>query len=273
MMKGIRIRGGIIIRVVSIATLALMWEVLAHVKGDPRLFPSFEHIIFVSLPSLGVFSKTSQPGFLEALGVLASHASITVGRILVALALGAPSGIIFGLTIHYIRGSGPISALALTIARSIPLLALIPLFTFWFGSSPAGIVIYIAFGIFVVISSDSYEAAANLSPVFVQQAKLLGGHRVFVFYTVYLPGIQMMLFGGLRNVIGLSWAFALGAEYVSATSGLGYIVYQSYLYTDMGKLAVLALLYMGFGYAIFEMTKKLFAALIPWRSKKEEETT
>jgi ABC-type nitrate/sulfonate/bicarbonate transport system permease component len=244
--------------------MALAWEVFATARNDPRLFPSIPHIVFVSLPSLGVFSQSGEMGFIGALQVLTYHSAITILRILLALLLGIPSGIASGLFVHYLRGAGPVSAWTLTVIRSIPLLALIPLFAFWFGTSEVGIVSYISFGIFLVISSDTYEAAANVSVIFLQQGRLLGASNARLLLTVYLPGVQAQLMAGFRNVLGLSWAFALGAEYISATSGLGYIVYQSYLYSDMGKLAVLALLYMGFGYVIFEMSSKAFELIAPW---------
>jgi ABC-type nitrate/sulfonate/bicarbonate transport system permease component len=258
------------VRAGSLVGLAFGWNILAHFKCDQRLYPSIEHLFAVSLPSLGVFAKSSNPGYTNALSVLLIHSAITIGRIVGALVLGAPLGIGLGLVIHQLRGSGPLPVMTLTIIRSVPLLALIPLFAFWFGSSAFGIFAYIVFGVVVVISSDTYEAAANLSLVQVQQATLLGGGRLFIIRTVYLPGIQPMLVGSIRHLLGLSWALALGAEYISATSGLGYIVYQSYLYSDMGKLGVLALIYMAFGFGTFMFARQFTKLMLPWAVRDEE---
>lgn len=254
----------VVVQLAAMSLIALAWQIFATAKNDQRLFPSISHILFVSLPSLGVFSDSGATGLVGAGSVLAFHSAITALRILIALLVGIPCGITCGLFVHYLRGSGPVSVWTLTVIRSIPLLALIPLFAFWFGTSEIGIISYVAFGIFLVISSDTYEAAANISVIFLQQGRLLGANNSQLFSTVYLPGVQSQLMGGFRNVFGLSWAFALGAEYISATSGLGYIVYQSYLYSDMGKLAVLALIYMGFGYGIFMVSSKVFELIAPW---------
>jgi ABC-type nitrate/sulfonate/bicarbonate transport system permease component len=251
-------------KALPLIAILLIWELVAHGKNEPRLFPSLEYVAFVSLPSLGVFSTTNEPGFVSALSVIGLQSLITIARILGALAVGIPAGVLFGLTIHYLRGASSLSAISLMVIRSIPLLALIPLFAFWFGTSQVGILAYIAFGVFVVVSSDSYESAANLSPVYVQQARLLGGRQMFLVSSVYMPGTAISLYGSLRNVLGLSWALALGAEYVSASSGLGYIVYQSYLYSDMGKMAVLACVYIILGYVAFELGSRLFIVLAPW---------
>lgn len=255
------------------SVLILIWELIARSKQQPQLYPTIEHILKVSLPGFGIFSQSSEPGFWAALGVLSYHGLITVLRISVGLGIGIPVGIAGGLLIHYLRGSGPVSSITLTVVRSIPLLALIPLFKYWFGLSEWGTISYIAIGTFFVIASDSYEAAANISPVYAQQAKLLGAGDYFTLRTVYLPGIQTQLAGGLRNVIGLSWAFSLGAEYVSAEKGLGYITYQCYSYAEMGQLTILAMVYAGLGYGSYEFARFLILWLMPWPQRAQEEFT
>src|SRR5450755_1979077 len=95
------------IRLGSLCALALGWEMLAHFKGDARLYPPIEHLFAVSLPSLGVFSSSSDAGYRTAIGVLLIHSAITIGRIVGALILGTPLGIGLGLLIHHLRGSGP----------------------------------------------------------------------------------------------------------------------------------------------------------------------
>ena len=78
-----------------------------------------------------------------------------------------------------------------------------------------------------------------------------------MFRTVYAYATMPELTGSLRNVIGLCWAFSLGAEYLAADSGLGYLVYQSYLYADMGKMIVLAVLYAVLGIISYNLFKPI----------------
>src|SRR4051812_48549429 len=88
------------VRFGALALLALCWETLAHVKTDARLYPPFEHLFAVSLPSLGVFSSSAEVGYRTAFGVLVVHSAITIGRIICALILATPLGIGLGLIIH-----------------------------------------------------------------------------------------------------------------------------------------------------------------------------
>lgn len=242
-----------------------LWQVVALKRNNPFLFPTIGSIFGTSLPSFGVFYTAGTTGYTAAISALSFHAAVTISRIACGLAFGGPLGIAFGVLTHLLRGSGPVSALPLIMVRSVPLLALIPLFSFWFGSSGVGVVTYIAFGVFVVTASDAFEAMANLSPALIQLAGLLGAQRWFVIRTVYLPGIGRHMAASIRNVVGLTWALSLGAEYISASSGLGYITYQSYLYTDMGKLALLGFIYVLLGYASYELTQRLLARLLRWQ--------
>jgi sulfonate transport system permease protein len=242
-------------KLLTFALLAIAWEVAARAKNSPQLYPTFGYLFGVSLPSLGMFSQVPSASIAAALATIVRNGLITLARIAAGLAIGMPCGIIGGLVLHYLRGSGQVSALTLTAVRSTPMLALIPLFQYWFGLSSAAIVAYIALGTFFVIASDAYEAAANMAPVYVQQARLLGASSAFILWTVYLPGILSQLSGGLRNVIGLSWAFSLGAEYISASDGLGYVTFQAYSNSNMGQLVLMALLYAVAGYGSYESTQ------------------
>lgn len=270
-MSDARKTSGWAVKLVAGAALMLVWQITACLKHQPSLYPKFGYIVTVSLPGLGVFSNSSTAGFRGALDVLCYNGGVTVFRIAIGLGIGVPVGIAGGLAIHYLRGDGPVSSVTLTIIRSVPLLALIPLFKYWFALSPAGPIAYIAVGTFFVLASDSYEAAANISPIYAQQAHLLGAGPWFTLRTVYLPGIQLQLAGGLRNVIGLSWAFSLGAEYISAQHGLGAIAYEAYSNTDMGQLAILAALYAVLGYGSYEVARYLVSALTPWQKRGVEE--
>jgi ABC-type nitrate/sulfonate/bicarbonate transport system permease component len=123
----------------------------------------------------------------------------------------------------------------------------------------------------VIIATNTYEAICNLPPAYGYLASLMEANRYQLFRTVYLHAIQPEMIGGFRNVLGLAWAFSLGAEYLSATSGLGYLVYQSYLYSDMGKLIVFALIYGVYGIVGYCFTEELMNNLRKWHSSAIQE--
>ena len=79
-----------------------------------------------------------------------------------------------------------------------------------------------------------------------------------------IPAILPEFAGGIRNIIGLIWAFSLGAEYLSSRSGIGYLLYQSYLYADMGKLLIISWLYILLGVCSYLLFKSLIQSKTKW---------
>lgn len=245
-------------------SLVALWEITARVVAEPKLFPDFRYIFTYSLPSIAIFSGYPEGSLAGAARTLLYHGGYTLLRVVVGLGVGTVTGLLAGLGAHFFRRSSSGQALLLSVVRTVPLFALIPLFLHWFGGQEVGIYVYISFSVFVVVATNTYDAALNVPPTYLQQALLLGATRFQIFRTVIFYAIQPQMIASLRNVIGLCWAFSLGAEYLSAGTGIGYLLYQSYLYADMGKLLVFAMLYAALGVSSFVLTKQALGSLRRW---------
>jgi ABC-type nitrate/sulfonate/bicarbonate transport system permease component len=252
------------LRIGVLLTLGLVWQLAAWRIANPTLLPGIDHIFRSSLPSLAIFSGYSEGSFVGGVYTLLIHTYYTLIRVVISLTCGSVVGLITGMSMHYFRRSQRGYALLLAIIRAVPLFSLIPLFLYWFGGGEIGIYLYICFSVFIVIATNTYEAVLNVPPAYIHHASLLGATRFQIFKTVVVFAIQPQLIGGLRNVIGLCWAFSLGAEYLSAHTGIGYLLYQSYLYSDMGKIVVIAALYAILGMLSFIFTGRLLATLRRW---------
>ncbi|PWU00340.1 MAG: hypothetical protein C5B53_04225 [Candidatus Melainabacteria bacterium] len=250
-------------RLIWILALGVLWQLLALMVRDVRIFPGIDYIATKSLPGLAVFEGT-QDNALVAVLMLGRNSLITIGRILVGLIVGTITGLVAGFGIHFLRPLRNVNLTLLVLIRAVPLFALIPLFLFWFGGSEFGVYAYISFGVFIIIATNTYEALCNIPPGYVIQSKILGADRFQTFSTVRFYAIQPEMVAAFRNVVGYSWAFSLGAEYLSSANGLGYLVYQSYIYADIGKLILLACLYGLYGVASYRMLQYLSHRLVKW---------
>ncbi len=239
----------------------LIWQAIATLI--PSSIPSPINIVTHSLPSLAAFGGEDE-NYGKALLLIGHHSGITLSRILIGLLIGTAFGVTTGMAIHLFKPARSGNAILLGLVRSIPLFALIPLFLYWFGGTELSVYAYISFGVFVVMATSAYEALCNVSPNLIRQAELLGANPLQVFGTVHLFAIQPEMAAAFRTVVGLSWAFSLGAEYLSSTSGLGYLVFQSYLYADMGKLIVLASIYGCYGIVSYALCERLFHSALKW---------
>jgi ABC-type nitrate/sulfonate/bicarbonate transport system permease component len=253
-------------RLLTLLAALAGWQALASAHDNALLFPSLGQIALHSFPSIALFADSPTPSAsaLVALRVIAEHSALTILHITIGLAVGCVTGIAAAMAVHFFKRSTKSNRLILTGARTIPLLALIPLFIYWFGNQELGIYVYIAFGVFVVMSTITYDAISNVPREYVHQARLLGADRPRIFSTVYLRAIEPRLLPAFRDVVGLCWAFSLGAEFIATRAGLGYLVFLSYQYSDMGKLLIFAAIYVVYGYAAYLMTTAFTRRIGRW---------
>jgi sulfonate transport system permease protein len=171
------------------------------------------------------------------------HSSITLMRIAAALPLGVTTGVTFALLVRLLDSPRGGSAIIMRAIQAVPLFALIPLFLQWFGGREIGLILYISLGVGAVASANAYNAVNNIKPEYIFQARLSGATVFKIITTVYLAAIQPEMVGSIRTILGFAGAFSLGAEYLASDSGIGFLVYQSYLYSDMGKLIIFSAVY------------------------------
>lgn len=245
-------------RTIAALLAVFLWEVLATMTDDPRLAPHVWELVSTSYPSFALFAAGRQPDFGQATSVLVSNLVITVTRALIGLVVGTVLGLLAGLLVHFFPHQRRSSKFLLEIIRTAPLFSLLPLWVYWFAGSELGIISYIAFAVFMFVSVGCYEAVLNVSESLVFQARLLGANRPVLFRTVLLPSILPDLARTFRWIVGLLFAFSLGAEYLSSNSlGLGALAYSAYLYANVGQLIVLGMIYIGLGGILLSFTNSV----------------
>lgn len=215
-----------------------VWIILAQWLDDPALLPGPATIVLDTLPSFATSSGRSF-SLWNGLAVISEHSFVTVGRVAVAFPCGLLTGYMIGCILHVLpREVRQVGSSVVAILKAVPLLALIPLFLYWFSSGLLGTLSYVGLAVFVVAATAAWEAGFNVPPEYRERATLLSATKAQSIAWVLLPAIGWELLGSLRYLLGAAWAFSLGAEYLGGSSGLGYLAYQSYLYSSLGRLIV-----------------------------------
>jgi len=224
--------------------MLIIWECVASLVGNPRLAPHSWQLLTLSLPSFALFNGDIQIGYLNSFKILIGSALITITRALAGLVIGGIAGVLIGLTAHFYQDQRKSQKILLSMIRSAPLFSLLPLWLYWFTGNQAGIVSYISFAVFVFMATSCFEAILDVSQSYIWQAQLLGANRKQIFIGILLPAIAPSLAKSFRWIIGLLMAFSLGAEYLSSdSSGLGWLVYRCYVYSNCGQLLILCAIY------------------------------
>ncbi|MDZ4850378.1 MAG: ABC transporter permease subunit [Pirellulaceae bacterium] len=257
--------------VFAFAIVLIVWELAAWRIGNVKLLPPIRHVCGHSLASFARFSGGDSNSLASGFKVILYHTGITFIRVIIATTIGCLLGLLLGLLSSFNSFSRMAANTCLPLLRNVPLLALTPLFVFWFGGNPLGIYVWIAFASFVVMVTATVSSIANINPDLIILATVLGTRILTRTTRVVIPAILPDVVTAYQATMGLAWSFALGGEYLVARSGLGFLVSYSYIYADMGKLLFLVMLYGGLGLLTFEVTGYLGKIVCPWNVSAHNE--
>lgn len=161
---------------------------------------------------------------LDDAELLADGAAATVTRALLGLAIGSVLGVLAALAIAWSRYVAALLDPYVTVMKSIPGMALIPVFILWFGLAEAARVGFVATITFFVVFVAAAEAIPNVPRAYGWAGATLGATRRDVYAHVVLPAMLPNMLGGFRNALTLSFAIAVAAEFIGAQNGLGWYV-------------------------------------------------
>ena len=108
------------------------------------------------------------------------------------------------------------------------------------------------------------NAVKNVPQIYIDNARALGASRGQVYATVVLPAIFPEMRGTILLSLGIGWAAVLGAEYLGAQSGLGYIIIYSEQFAYLDRMFVVALIFVFYASVSFAIFDRLSARLLRW---------
>jgi len=180
---------------------------------------------------LGLKRPSAIPGFGLALGFTLTYLSLIVLIPLAALVLKSAT---LGLTGFWEVVTGPRTLAALRLSFLTSLFA------------------------------ATVNAVANVAPVYIDNARTFGAGRFFLYRTVILPAILPEMHSAVLLALGAAWAAVLGAEFLGAQSGLGYIIVYSQAFGFLDRMFLIALLVVLYASVSYWLANRLFQRLNRW---------
>ncbi|MEU4114401.1 ABC transporter permease [Kitasatospora sp. NPDC028055] len=204
-------------------------------------------------------------GELWGNGQLTDALTVSLARAGLGLLLGATTGLVLGVVTGFTRLGEELLDSAVQVLRTVPFLALVPLFMVWFGITETAKVALIG----VATSFPMYVSASggvrNTDRKLVEAMHSFGLGRWAIVRTVVLPGALPSLLSGLRLSMTLSVIALIAAEEINSTEGIGYLMAQAQNYSRTDVLAVCILIYGLLGLAADGIVRILERLLMPWR--------
>ena len=202
---------------------------------------------------------------LIADGTLPRNLLVSLIRAGSGLAIAIVAGIVLALVAGLSRlGEEAIDA-PMQMLRTLPALALVPLFILWFGIGELPKVALVALGSMIPIYLNLYKGIRSIDPKLLEMGRTLGLSRAQTIRQIVLPGALPDLLTGLRFSVGISWLMLVVAEQVNANSGIGHMMTdaEDFLRTDI--ILVGLLVYALLGLLSDAVVRVLERTLLSWR--------
>lgn len=156
--------------------------------------------------------------------LIAFHALVTSGEVLIGLGLGAALG---AVTAILIAASGPVRRVVrpiLVFTQTVPVFALAPLLTLWLGYGLWSKVAMALLIIYFPVTSAFADALIRTPPGWLEMARVMGATPWNTMRRIRIPAAMPGFASGLRLGAVYAPIGAIIGEWVGASQGLGYLM-------------------------------------------------
>jgi sulfonate transport system permease protein len=224
-------------RIVSPLVFLLLWELGSRSSLIPERTLAAPSAVIATL--FGMVVSGELPGNLI----------VSTLRALSGLAIGVSAGVILALISGISRSGEAAVDPLMQIKRTIPTLALTPLFIVWFGIGETPKVALIAFASMFPIYLNLYSGIRGVDVRLLEGARSFGLSQSELIWHVILPGALPSLLVGLRYSLSISILVLVVAEQINASAGLGYLINNArdFMRTDIIVVCLMVYAVLGLG--------------------------
>lgn len=240
-------------RWLSPAALVVVWE-LASRSG---LIPTRT----LAAPSSVLATLTE----MIASGELPHNLLVSLGRAMFGLLIGTSIGTVLGLTAGLLRRGDALIDPLVQIKRTIPVVALTPLFIIWLGIGEAPKIALIAFATIFPIYLNLHQGIRGVDVRLLDAARSFGLDRWALIRHVILPGALPSLLVGLRYSLSIAVLMLVIAEQINASSGLGFLINNARDFMRTDIIVVCLMVYAALGLGGDMLVRAIERHALAWR--------
>jgi len=243
-------------RAVTLASpilLLVVWEAATVVQFvDVRFFPR---------PSLVIQSIVTMTGT----GEIWDHLGATLSRVLVGFVIGSAGGIAVGLVMGGSRWVRAVLSPMMWSIYPIPKIAIFPLILLVFGLGETSKYVTVAIAVFFLVLFPTIAGVMGIPRIYIDAGHNLGARGLAFYARIAFPGALPLIFTGLRVGLGVALIIIVGVEFVGATSGIGYLVWNSWQLFSINRMFAGLLILSALGHLSSLALDALQQRLVPWR--------
>lgn len=198
-------------RMAGAALVALLaWQAVVTLGDLPRFILPGPQRVFATL--------------WASRALIAEHALVTAIEVLVGLGLGAALGFATALLLVASPLARALLRPMLVFSQAIPVFALAPILTLWFGYGLWSKVAMALLIIYFPVTSAFFDALMRVPPGWLELARVMNATPGRILWRVRVPSAMPGFASGLRLAAVYAPIGAIIGEWVGASNGLGYLM-------------------------------------------------
>ncbi|CAN5415538.1 ABC transporter permease subunit [soil metagenome] len=198
-------------------------------------------------------------------GELPSNLLVSFGRAAIGLSIGVSAGIALALVAGLSRSGEVTVDPLMQIKRTIPVVALSPLFIVWFGIGETTKIALIAFASVFPVYLNLYSGIRAVDPRLIDAARSFGLSRFELIQHVILPAALPSLLVGLRFSLSVAIIVLVIAEQINASAGLGYLINNARDFMRTHIIVVCLMVYALLGLGADWLVRAIETRALAWR--------
>lgn len=227
------------------------------------ILPVIIIIIWQLIGSLGWVTKTVLPTPWEIIlaaknlavsGVLFTNMKVSIIRAACGFVIGGGLGLALGTLVGLSAKSESLLDPTLQMVRTIPHLAITPLFILWFGLGEESKILLIGLGAFFPLYVNTFLGIRKVDARLFEVARILEFSKWKQIKLLIVPSALPNILLGIRLSLGAAWLSLVVAELMGSTSGLGYMMMDARQFSNTDIVFV--------GIIIFAIVGKLTDSLV-----------
>lgn len=214
---------------ISASLILFFWHILVVITQVPAfIFPAPLAVIATSF---------------DQYDTLLAHSAITLFEIIAGLLVGITLGIVSAITLTIFKGTRQWALPLMVISQSLPVFALAPLLTLWFGYGMASKIVMATLIIYFPVVAATFDGLRHTSRSMIDLASTLGASPWSTLLHIRLPAALPSIASGVRVATSIAPIGAVIGEWVGSSQGLGYLMLNANgrMQTDLMFSALLCL--------------------------------
>ena len=244
--------------VTALGVLAI-WQLFVTLSGTPRFI----------LPSpLAVGTA-----LVARADLVAMHAAVTAGEIVLGLALGTLLGAGSALLLASFDGARRWLLPVLVVTQALPVFALAPILVLWLGYGVASKVAMAVLIIFFPVTAAFFDGLRRTPEGWLELARTMDATATASLWQIRLPAALPAFASGLRVAASVAPIGAVVGEWVGSSAGLGYLMLHANgrMQTDLMFAALIVLCLMAL--AIWFIVDHALRRLVRWQPETLHSTS